>query len=441
MRTWWPLALSWLLMAAEGPAISAVAARLPNPEINLAAFGGIVYPLALIIEAPIIMLLSASTALCRDWDSYRRLRRFMTRVSIGLTILHGLLAFTPLYDLFVVRLIAPPVEIVEPARVGLMIMLPWTWAIAYRRFQQGVLIRFDHSRSVGFGTLIRLCAAGVVLTVGYLIGTVPGIVVATAALSISVVSEAVYAGLRVRPVLRRQLKPAPPVEEPLTFPAFIEFYIPLAMTSLLRLLAEPLSSAALSRMPDALDSLAVWSIVTGFIFLFRSLGVAYNEVVIALLDRPHAFRNLHRFTLLLAAAVTALLLLIAGTPLASIWFEQVSGLKPHLAILSQRGLWIALLVPGIEALQSWYQGLIVHSRHTRAITEAVAIYLATNGVILVGGVLWGRITGLFVGLAAITAGRLAQTIWLFHRSRPALAALEQSETTDLTFCPADSSAR
>ena len=78
LHTWWPLAASWLLMGAELPAISAVVARLENPEINLAAYGGIVFPLALIIGSPIIMLLAASTALSRDWASYRKLYRFMT---------------------------------------------------------------------------------------------------------------------------------------------------------------------------------------------------------------------------------------------------------------------------------------------------------------------------------------------------------------------------
>ena len=44
-RTWWPLAASWLLMGAELPALSAVVARLPDARINLAAYGGIVFPL------------------------------------------------------------------------------------------------------------------------------------------------------------------------------------------------------------------------------------------------------------------------------------------------------------------------------------------------------------------------------------------------------------
>lgn len=85
-RLWWPLAASWLLMSFEGPAISAVLARLAHPEISLAAYGGLILPLCFLIEAPIIMLLSASTALSRDKRSYRLLRLFMHSVSAALTL-------------------------------------------------------------------------------------------------------------------------------------------------------------------------------------------------------------------------------------------------------------------------------------------------------------------------------------------------------------------
>ncbi len=424
VSTWWPLALSWLLMAAEAPALSAVVARLDNPDINLAAFGGVVYPLALIIEAPVMMLLSASTALSRDWDSYRKLRRFMMWMGAVLTALHALVAFTPLYDVVVVELIRPPVEIVEPARIGLMVTVPWTWAIGYRRFKQGVLIRFGHSRAVGLGSLVRLTANGTVLAAGYLAGTVSGVVVAAAALVAGVTCEAVFAGLRARRVIQRDLKKAPPVEDPLTFPSFVDFYVPLAMTSLLGLLAEPLKSAALSRLPRALDSLAVWSVVNGLVFLFRSFGMACNEVTIALLDEPRSFRTLQRFITILTAVVTALLLIVAATPLAMVWFGNVTGLRPELAQFSRRALWVALLMPGLTVLQSWYQGLIVHSRRTRGVTEAVAVYLLVSVIVLVGGMVWGRIAGLYVGLAALSVGRLAQAAWLWYRSRPAVETVE-----------------
>ena len=74
---WWPLAASWLLMGLELPAASAVLARLADPRVHLAAYGGVVFPLALLIESPILLLLSASTALARDHDSYQVVRRFM----------------------------------------------------------------------------------------------------------------------------------------------------------------------------------------------------------------------------------------------------------------------------------------------------------------------------------------------------------------------------
>ena len=76
-KVWLPLAASWLLMGMELPVLSAIVARLARPEINLAAYGGIVFPLALIIEAPVIMLLAASTALSKDWASYKKLYNYM----------------------------------------------------------------------------------------------------------------------------------------------------------------------------------------------------------------------------------------------------------------------------------------------------------------------------------------------------------------------------
>lgn len=55
-------------MGVELPMISAVVARLPDQQVQLAAFGGVVFPLALLVEAPVIMMLAASTALSTNQD-------------------------------------------------------------------------------------------------------------------------------------------------------------------------------------------------------------------------------------------------------------------------------------------------------------------------------------------------------------------------------------
>lgn len=426
LKTWWPLAFSWLLMGVELPAINAMTARLANPEINLAAFGGIVYPISLIVESPIIMLLSASVALCIHRQAYRRIRGFMITAAAALTLVHALVAFTPIFDWVVRGLIHAPEEIVEPARIGMMMMLPWTASIAYRRFQQGVLIRYGYSGAVGFGTIIRLVTMATVLLVGYLAKTIPGSMVASAALAAGVISEAVYAGVRVRPVLRYEL-PDPPDPQPLTWRRFADFYTPLALTSLIALLWQPIGSAGLSRMPEPLLSLAVWPVLSGLVILLRSFGVAYNEAVVALLDRANARKMLSHFTAGMALAVTALHLIIAATPLSGLYFVGFSALPSELARQAQVGFWMALPMPLMAVLQNWFQGAILYGKRTRGVPESVAIYLGTALLFLGVGVAAGSWTGLNVAVVAVLMANAAQLGWLWVRSRPVMIELRSRD--------------
>lgn len=426
-HTWWPLAASWMLMALEGPAVSLVVARLASPEINLAAYGGLVFPIALFVEAPIIMLLAASTALSSDWIIYRKIRRFMHVISGTLTALHLLIVLTPLYGFVARTLIGAPEEIIAPARLGLLIMLPWTWSIAYRRFNQGVLIRFGHSLAVGAGTMIRLSTNGSILLAGYLLKSVDGIIVATAATAAGVMGEALYVAFRVRPVLHRQLPKTSKGDYLFTYRDFFRFYIPLSLTSVILLGSRPILSAGISRMPDAIDSLAVLPVITGLTFLLRSAGVAFNEVVIAHLDNPGATQPLRRFAAGLMVATSGSLLLIAATPLAGVWFGTVTGLAPRLVELAQKGLLLAIPLPAFAVAQSWNQGIILQSKRTHSITEAVLIYLVASIGILWTGVWTGRFTGVYVGILSMTAGEGVRTLWLWLRSRKARYALYERD--------------
>jgi len=403
-------------MAAEGPLVSAAMARLADPEINLAAYGGIVWPLALIIEAPIIMLLAASTALSTDWEAYRNLRKFMTVSSAILTGFHVVVTFTPLYYFITARIMGAPAEIIEPARWGLMAMVPWTWAIAYRRFQQGAMIRFGHSNAIVTGTGIRLATDMIVILIGLRIGILPGVVVGAGAQAIGVTAEAVYSGIRVRQTVQDKLKRAEVVSK-WHWGEFAKFYIPLSLTSLLNLIWQPIGSAALSRMPLAIESLAVWPVLTGLIFIIRSPAMAFNEVVVALLGERNAVRKLRRVAFGIGSTTTLLHLLFTATPLAMLWFEVVTGLNLELAVIGRIGLWIGLPLSGLNMILSWFQGALVHDKKTRGIPEAVSIYLITVSLLLFGGVIWGEVIGVYIGMASLGLAQFAQALWLWYRSR------------------------
>lgn len=427
LRMWLPLAMSWMLMAAEGPLISAVMARLSAPEINLAAYGGIVWPLALIIESPIIMLLAASTALSTDWEAYCKLRRFMMVAGAILTGVHILVVFTPLYYIIATQWIGAPAEIVEPARFGLMAMVPWTWSIAYRRFQQGAMIRFGHAEAVVVGTGIRLFTDVCILFLGLQTRILPGVVIGAGAQALGAGFEAVYSGWRVRSIVVNKIKLAE-VEETWSWRKFAKFYIPLSLTSLLNLIWQPIGSAALSRMPLAIESLAVWPVLSGLVFILRSPGMAFNEVVVALLGERKAVEKLRRMAFGLAATTTLAHLIFAATPFSLFWFGSITGLNPNLVEIGRVGLWLALPLPALNVLQSWFQGALVFGKKTRGIPEAVAIYLISVSLLLAGGVIWGEVIGLYIGMGALCLAQGIQTIWLWHKSRQVIFPLSIKST-------------
>ncbi len=430
-KTWWPLALGWLIMTVEIPGLSAIVARLAEPERNLAAWG-VVFPLVLILGAPMMMILSASTALSKDWASYVRVRRYMWVLVSSLTTLHLLLAFTPLYDFVVREIIAAPPEIIEPARLGLRLLIPWTAAVAYRRLTYGVLIRFGHTRWVTLGAMVRLAVDAICLLLLLLLQQlfaieISGIMVAAGVFTCGVVGEACYAAWRVGPVLHNQLKPAPAVAQILTLPSFLRFYIPLVMTSLLQVIVQPITAAALSRMPDPLQTLAIWPVVYGLLIIWMSAGMAFTEAVVVLLDEPNATERLHRFTVRLALATSGLLLLMVATPLAELWFRQVAALPPLLVGPARQSIWLGILVPALTVIQSWHQGALMSDRRTGGITEAMLMALVSHVTILAIGVYWGGVSGLYIGLTALVGGSLTRSAWLWYRTRPTMRTRRQQD--------------
>ena len=204
-QLWLPLAGSWLLMGIESPMLAAFVARMSHPEITLAAWGSLVYPISLVVEGPIIMLLTASTALAKDLPSYKKLFKYMLVMSIVLSLIHVLVAFTPIFYLVAENLMNVPTSILEPGRIGLQIMTPWTIMIAWRRLNQGVMIKHGNSKMVAIGTLIRLLTLIIVLSYGRWFSGYSGIIVGASAVALAVTAEALYAQLAVQSILKNQM--------------------------------------------------------------------------------------------------------------------------------------------------------------------------------------------------------------------------------------------
>jgi hypothetical protein len=421
LALWWPLAASWMLMGVELPLFTACVARLAEPEVNLAAYGSLVFPLALVIEAPIMMLLAAATTLASDAESWGRVRRFMHKASAALTALHVAIAFTPLFDVLAERVFGVPPEVIEPARLGLRIMTPWTWSIAYRRTHQGVLIRHERGRVVMVGSAVRLLANLTVYALGFGLArfgrTPAGIAVGASAVVAGVLAEALFIGVCTRALLASHPLPARATGSALTRAGFLRFYLPLALTPLIALATQPIGAAAMARMRDPLESLAAWPGVHGLLFLVRSGGFAFNEVVLSLLAAQGAVAALRRFGLVLGALSSLVLAVLVFTPLAGLWFGSVSGLSSELVEAASLAVLFAAPWPFAQALASWFQGSLTFHKRTRHVTESMVVYFLAVAGFLACGVRYGEAPGLAWTVGALTSASLVQTAWLGWRAR------------------------
>jgi progressive ankylosis protein len=467
---WAPLAAQWIMMALEGPFLAAIIARMGEPAFNLAAYG-VSFALAILIESPVIMLMSASTALVEDDVSYRRLRNFSNALNGGSTALLLLVLIPPVYNVLMHTLLGLPDPVVELVYVSLWLLLPWPAAIGYRRFLHGILIRAGLTRRVAYGTLMRLGGMTAAASLLYVYADLPGAWVGAAALSVGVCTEAVAARVMAAGVVRGLLAgtltlgeraaaathaPLPHrsataasgamaaaasdegagaenvagadaaehaaagvVERvhaapPLT-PGYAEiarFYYPLALTSFIALSVHPMLTFFMGRAPMPIESLAVFPVVHALSFLFRAAGFSFQEAVIALSGRRFEHvAPLTRFGVTMALVSSGGMAVVAFTPLAGFWFEVVSGLPPELSAFAITTARLAVLLPAAAVLLAFQQAVLVQARSTRPITYATALEVAAIAVLFI---VLGRtgMIGANAAMIALVGGRLAGNAFL-----------------------------
>ncbi|MBN1424897.1 hypothetical protein JXA88_10105 [Candidatus Fermentibacteria bacterium] len=431
-RFWAPLAITWLFMAVEGPFLAAVIARLPEPTHNLAAYG-VAFAIAILVEAPVIMMMSASTALVDSWRTFRRLRVFAHGLNAGITAIMLLVLVPPVYRFLTGSLLGLDQVVARLTYVSLWLLIPWPAAIGYRRFYQGLLIRAGLTRRVAYGTAVRLAGMGATALVLTAITKMAGAWIGAASLSAGVCAEALASRLMAagpRRALKRGHRPEEALPPVPTYTQIGSFYAPLAMTMVLTMAASPMVTFFMGGAKHPLESLAVLPVVNSLVFIFRTPGVSFQEAAIALLGRGwHNLRPVLRFSLMLAATTMTGLTILVWTPLAGVWFRRVAGLSPELMAFALTSVRILVLMPALGALQAIQRAILIDVRKTRPVTGATVTELVGITAVLMVTVRLLGMTGATAAALAILLGRLAGNIYLLP---PCLSACRSGVRASIT---------
>ncbi len=412
LKFWYPLASTWLMMSLEGPFIAAIIARLPEPKFNLAAYG-VAFSFALIIESPIIMIMSASTALVKDRNSFLKLRNFTYLLNLVITLLMLIVLIPPVFDYIAIDLITLPLHIAHLTHIAVAILLPWPASIGYRRFYQGILIRNNLTRRVAFGTIFRLVTMAVTALILYFSTNADGVVVGATAMSVGVTSEALVIKLMTLSTLKNLRMVSDKNENSLDYRGLVNFYYPLALTSMLTLGVQPMVSFFLAQSKMPIESLAVLPVITSLVFIFRSVGLSFQEVAIALMGKNgENYRQLKNFAQMLGIIATCLLAIVAFTPLSQIWFHNVSGLSLELSSFAKIPLMIIAVMPGLSVLITFQRSVLVYSRKTSPITFATIIEVVGILLILFITIKHLEFVGVIAAATAFLVGRTGSITYL-----------------------------
>lgn len=400
------------MMSVEGPYLSALIARLAEPKFNLAAYG-IAFSLALIIEAPVIMMMSASTALVKDNQSFRQLRRFNLGLTILLTGVMIVFNIPQIFYFITEDLIGLPSKVSHLTHLAVIILIPWPGAIGFRRFYQGILIRNNLTRLVAYGTFIRLVSMSLTALLLYLFTKAPGVVVGASALSAAVICEAIASKIMTRNIVNRIKSQIEVTGDPLTIKEIFNFYYPLALTSLLTLGIQPFVTFFVGQSNMALESFAVMPVVNSFVFIFRALGLSFQEVVIALIgDNREGYKQLKTFGIRLALLLAGTLMLIAFTPLAEIWFKVISGLSDSLTEFAKLPLMIMSFFPALTVLISFQRAVLVKVKDTKQITFGTAIEFIGIIVVIAVCIKYFSLVGAVAATISFVLSRIAVCSYL-----------------------------
>jgi len=409
---WMPLAATWLMMSVEGPFLAAIIARLQEPKYNLAAYG-VAYSFAVLFEAPVIMIMSASTALVKDKDSFLKLKKFIYILNAIVTLLLALFVIPPVFNYITISIINLPAEVARLTHYACFILLPWPASIGYRRFYQGLLIRNNLTRRVAYGTGVRLGSMIVTAFICYKYTTLAGAMVGAISLSVAVMSEAVAIKIMSRTSVTHFLSNQSS-KKPISLAFITKFYFPLALTSILGLAVHPIITFFLGQSRMAIESLAVLPVINSLVFIFRSMGLSFQEVAIALLgEKNGGFKPLRNFALFLGIIVVSLLFTVTFTPLSFIWFNKISGLSLELTKFAIPPARILTIIPGLTVLISFQRAILVNNKKTTPITLATSLEVIIIFITLFFTIEFWNLVGAVAAAMAMVIGRLSANIYLF----------------------------
>lgn len=381
-REFLPLSLSDVTMACGDPLQTTTLAHLPDSRNTIAAVG-IARSIAIFFESPIIMILHASNALAPNPDSRKALWRFVLLTG---SILSGLLFCLALPFVFPVvadRFLGIPPALSPIAQQVLFLMGPWAFAIAWRRYFQGLLIYHGQSKAIARASLCRLGTIALIMGLGY-VGRSPGGWLAGFAMVSGAIVEAVVVTISAGRSRVTDLPPPPTDPKlkalPTNLSEVFKFYVPLANSMMVVWGGRVLLIGILARSQDSALALATWAATWGVVTVISNSTRMVQQIIIKYRHQV-SDRILLKFTLTVGLVCSLVLLIMGNSSTGDAMLTAFVGNDRPLVASIKPVLQICTIIPLLVAVQNATQGFLVSAGRTGTVN--LSTWLGTGTLLLV----------------------------------------------------------
>jgi hypothetical protein len=412
---WAPLSATWLMMALEGPFLGAVIAHLADPKFNLAAYGAAT-AIAMIVESPILMILSAAITMVENKYTFLKMRNFTYALNAIITAIMLILLIPPVFDGLAFGLMKLPAEIGRLMYAGLVCLITWPAAIGFRRFYQGLLIKNNLTRRVAYGTVVRLLTMAAVAGFGSMfLKNVDGVIIGASGLAAGVLLESIATRFMAHSTIKKYMREELMIPaEKLTYPKIAKYYYPLALTSVIGMSVGPIATFFIGQGRMPVESLAVLPVIDSMIFVFRSFGMSYQEAAMALVgDKFEHYKQLRKFAFMIAGVTVFAVSILTFTPLSMFWFENIIGLSPELSQFAVIPARIMVVLPAFTAILSWQRSILLKSKTNVPVTISTFIDVSFTVLILLIGIFGMNSVGVVAAATALVLARTIATMYMY----------------------------
>lgn len=420
-RFYLPLVATSYLLTSTNPLLAAALARSQDPATALSGYG-VAFALIGVIYAPLLVVQQVAAQRLLSTGDDRSVRRLTALVSILLSGVAALVAFTPV-GLFVFREVVGVRDLILDEAISAMTALWLVPALTgLRAFHQGRLVASHRTTPIAVATGVRTVILG---TVAFVLTLTPaGAWLGGVAFTAGLAAEAILVALA--PADRPRVDPAPPdTDDPI-----VAFSTPLMLNVMLWWSTPLIINSVLARTPEPDCSIAAFTVVEAVAWFLAAPVGQLQHASLALVGCRKTHARVRGYAGGLAVLVTLFLgiLAIPAVREAILW----TGFRLDPSLLEPAGLAfpVAALYPLLYGHRQYYQGLFVRAGCTGLVGRSAVLRIVV--ILAAAPILIGPMgdNGARLGVTLAVVGLVAEAIFLEIMARRRALPLLDAEASE-----------